>query len=121
MRNPVSFRFSQDIGKLYENAVLLELLRRFDKEQIFYWKSSKHEEVDFAIKKGLKIVQLIQVCYDLENPETKKREIKSLMMASKELKCSSLLVLTEDYEAEQKSDGRKIIYMPLWRWLLENE
>lgn len=119
LRNAVSFRFSEDMGKLYENAVVLELMRRYNKEQLFYWKSSKYEEVDFVVKPGLKIQQLIQVCYNLEDKEVKKRELKALLKASKELKCNNLLVLTEDYESKDKSDGKRITYIPLWRWMLQ--
>jgi len=119
MRNAVSFRFSEDMGKLYENATAIELIKRFGKESIFYWKSSKHKEVDFVLKQGLKIKQLIQVCYDLENIEAKKREIKTLLEASKELRCSNLLIITEDKEDEEKIKGKTIKYIPLWKWLLE--
>ena len=118
MRNAVSFRFSEDIGKIYENAVAIELVKRFDKENIFYWKSSKHEEVDFVVKKGLKIGQLIQVCYNIDDQETKKREIKPLLKASKELKCKNLIVVTEDRESEEKLKGGKVKFIPLWKWLL---
>jgi len=121
IRNAVSFRFSEDMGKIYENAVAIELIKRFDKENIFYWKCSKHEEVDFIVKKGLKIEQLIQVCYSLDSQETKKRETKALLKASKELGCRNLLVLTEDFESEQKAGGIKIVYVPLWRWLLQQK
>ena len=109
------------MGKIYENAVAIELIKRFDKENIFYWKCSKHEEVDFIVKKGLKIEQLIQVCYSLDSQETKKRETKALLKASKELGCRNLLVLTEDFESEQKLGGIKIVYVPLWRWLLQQK
>ncbi|MBI5065609.1 hypothetical protein HZA97_05215 [Candidatus Woesearchaeota archaeon] len=42
--------------------------------------------------------QLIQVCYNIADPITKKREVTALLKASKELKCSNLLVITENYE-----------------------
>jgi predicted AAA+ superfamily ATPase len=29
-------------------------------------------------------------------------------------------VITEDYEAEEKIKGRKIIFTPFWKWLLSN-
>ena len=63
--------------------------------------------------------KLLQVCYDVENPETKRREIKALVKASDELKCNTLLIITKDYEGEEKKDNKKITYVPLWKWLLE--
>src|SRR3989344_7067126 len=117
-----AFKFSPDIGKLYENFVAIEL-KKLDinnKINLYYWKNNLNEEVDFVIKEGIKIKQLIQVCYNINDYETKKREIKSLLKASKELKCGDLLVITEDFEDEEKTKGKKIKYVPLWKWLTEN-
>lgn len=120
-----AFKFSLDIGKLYENMVAIELkkLEVNSKANIYYWKNNLQEEVDFVVKEGLKIKQLIQVCYDVGNIETKNREIRALLKASKELKCKDLLIITENYEAEKQASwfgiNGKIKFMPLWKWLLE--
>ncbi|RLI90980.1 MAG: ATP-binding protein, partial [Candidatus Altiarchaeales archaeon] len=74
-------------------------------------------EVDFVVKEGLKVKELIQVCYDLDF-NTKQRELKALVKASKELNCNSLLVITWDHEAEEEFRGKKIEFRPLWKWLL---
>jgi len=62
------------------------------------------------------------VCYDISNYHTKEREIKSLIKASKELKCSDLFIITMDYENEeffnQDNNKKKIRFVPLWKWLL---
>ncbi len=118
-----AFKFSPDTGKLYENLVAIELkkLEMRGLASIYYWKNPQHEEVDFVVKRGDKI-QLIQVCYNIEDPKTKEREIRALIKASKELKCRNLLVITEDYEAKEQASWfgvkRKIKYIPLWKWLL---
>ncbi|MBI2044550.1 ATP-binding protein [Candidatus Pacearchaeota archaeon] len=115
----MGFKFSEDLGKLYENAVAVELLRRANlTTKVFYWHDQQQNEVDFVVKDKLKIEQLIQVCYDIDNPDTKKREIKALLKASEELKCKNLLVITKDEEREEKVESKKIRYMPLWKWLL---
>ncbi|MDP3765905.1 MAG: ATP-binding protein, partial [Nanoarchaeota archaeon] len=119
LRNLLSFKFSQDNGWLYQNVVANSLMKRFGKDKLFYWMSPTKEEVDFVVKPDLKVQQLIQVCYNIADPATKKREVKSLLKASKELRCSSLLVITESYEADEKFDGKKIKYLPLWKWLLQ--
>ena len=119
LKNIVSFRFSKDKGRIMENIVFLELFKR--KYQIFYWKSIEQKEVDFVVKKDLKIKQLIQVCLNLEELQTKKREIEALLSASKKLKCNNLLVITFDYEAEEKIKEKKINFIPLWKWLLEQK
>ena len=119
--NSVGLKFSKDFGKMYENAVFLKLKNMAfanPSVNVFYWKNIQHEEVDFAVKEGIKIKQLVQVCYDVENLNTKKRETKALLKASKELKCNNLLVISKDYEGEEKLDGKKIKFIPLWKWLL---
>jgi len=116
LKNLISFKFSGDLGRLIENLVFLELLR--NKKELYYWKSQK-EEVDFIIKKENRIEQLIQVCYSLENEKTKEREINGLLRASDELKCKNLLVISWDYEGEGEFKGKKIKFIPLWKWLLK--
>lgn len=63
--------------------------------------------------------ELIQVCWDLSDPKTKKREIDSLIKASQALKCNNLLVVTSDFEGEEKIKERRIKFLPLWKWLLQ--
>ncbi|MBI5180364.1 MAG: AAA family ATPase, partial [Nitrospirae bacterium] len=38
--------------------------------------------------------------------------------AASEAKCKNLIVLTWDYEAEERLDDKQINYLPLWKWLL---
>ncbi|MEM3712961.1 MAG: ATP-binding protein [Thermoproteota archaeon] len=119
---PSVFQFSEKIGDRMENAVFLELKRRQNEYpllEFFYWKDRQQNEVDFVIKEGLKIKQLIQVTYASGKDEVEKREIKGLMKAGKELKCKDLLIITWDYEDEIEIENRKIVCKPLWRWLIE--
>ncbi|PKP59911.1 MAG: hypothetical protein CVT88_04360 [Candidatus Altiarchaeales archaeon HGW-Altiarchaeales-1] len=119
------YQFKDDFGKLYENIVAIELkkLEMNNIANIYYWKNSLQEEVDFVVKRGIKIEQLIQVCYNIENAETKKREIRALIKASEELRCPNLVIIgNEDKEEEVEWFGtkRKIKFISLWKWLLEN-
>ncbi len=120
--NAIAFRFRENLGRLIENCVALELLRQKSTSspdtEIYYWKNPQGLEVDFLIKKGINIKELIQVCYNLDNLNTKERELKSLVKASEDTGCSKLLVITWDYENEEEYRGKKIIYIPLWKWLL---
>jgi predicted AAA+ superfamily ATPase len=100
----------------------IELLRRFGligKTKIFYWKDYQQHEVDFVIKEGLKVKQLIKVTYASSKCEIEKREIRSLLKASELLKCKNLLCITWDYGDEIKIDNKKIVFEPLWKWLLK--
>ncbi|MDO8459487.1 MAG: ATP-binding protein [Nanoarchaeota archaeon] len=119
-----AFRLSPDTGKLYENVVACKLKKEEvdGKLKFYYWKNQQQEEVDFIIKEGIKVKQLIQVCFNINNLETKNREIRALIKAGKELKCSHLLIITEDTESKEKmewfGDKATINYIPLWKWLL---
>lgn len=115
LRNFVSFRFSEDIGKLYENAVFIELKRR--KKEVYYWKGNG--EVDFLVKEGLKVKELIQVCQDISDEKTKKREVNGLVEAAKVFKIKKGVIITEEDSGEMENNGIKIKLIPLWLWLLE--
>lgn len=120
--NLLSTRFTKNRGRLYENLVFVELKRRQANDpnlELYYWQSQRKEEVDFVLKHGLKVKQLIQVCCDINDYDTKKRETKALLKASKELNCDNLFVITEDYEAVEELNGKRVVYIPLWRWILQ--
>jgi hypothetical protein len=110
-------RVTLDYGKLMENIVFLELKRQ-NKE--IYWYSRSNYEVDFLIKDGLKVNQLIQVCYSLDSEETRKREIKALIKTSKDVKCKDLLIITWDEEREENINSIIVRVIPLWKWLLSS-
>jgi predicted AAA+ superfamily ATPase len=75
--------------------------------------------VDFVIAKaGLKAEQLIQVCWDIRDNKTKDREIAGLLKAMDAFGLKEGLIITEDYEADEKIGAKKIIFAPLWKWLL---
>jgi len=117
-----SSKFSKNLGRLMENLVAQHLIKISCQNPllgIYYWKNKRGQEVDFVLKSQKKVKQLIQACYNLSDPETKNREIDSLLNAGKELNCNNLLVVTSDYEGEEKIDGEKIKFIPLWKWLLK--
>lgn len=121
LRNAVAFQLSKNTGSAYETIVAIHL-KRYAKE-IYYWKSPQQEEVDFVIKENTKIRQLIQVCYNIipdKNPNLKNRELKALLKASTEFKCNNLLVITSEYDGEERYGKKTIRYISLWRWLLED-
>jgi len=124
LSNAVGFRFSENIGRLAENVVFLELKRRqtFNPDlELYYWKDVHHREVDFVLKEGTKVTQLIQVCWNIEDAQTKERELRSLAKAMNELDVKEALVVTEDYDADEAFKGKQVKCIPLWKWLLEIE
>ncbi|MEM3718688.1 MAG: ATP-binding protein [Candidatus Bathyarchaeia archaeon] len=114
-------KFSEDMGKLMENTVFLELIRSTNRKpmlEIYYWKSNQKGEVDFILKEGLRIEELIQVTYAAGKDEIDKREISSLLEASKKTGCNNLLIITWDYEDKATIENKTINFTPLWKWLI---
>lgn len=111
--NITGFRFSDNLGKLYENTVFLSLLE--GGKEVYYFKN--RGECDFLIKEGQRIVSAIQVSYEIK--ENREREVNGLLEAMDAFKLKEGLIITEDKEEEERIDGREIVYMPLWKWLLK--
>lgn len=116
-----TLRFSENVGKLMENAVFLELLRLTSRKpmfEIYYWKSGHQGEVDFPLKESVNLKHLVRLTYAMGRGEVGKREVKSLLEASEKTSCNDLLMVTRDYEEEGKFDGKTFRFIPLWKWLL---
>ncbi|VVB50479.1 AAA domain protein [uncultured archaeon] len=117
IRNAVCLRFSNDTGRLAETVVFLEIKRRND--EVYYWKSNDGYEVDFVVKSGQKITELIQVAWDVSDEAVQMREERALWYAMEELEVDSGIIITEDYERSLEKNGKIINYLPMWEWLLK--
>ncbi len=120
------FRFSEDIGKLMENAVFLELKRKQNENpllEIYYYRDYQQREVDFVLKRGLAVEQLIQVTYASDRAGIGKREAEALLKVSSEFKCKNLTIITWDYEGKLaltvENKHKQINCIPLWKWLIK--
>jgi len=120
--NSIAFKFIENTGKLMENLVAVELFRRksywHNDWEIYYWKDYQQHEVDFIVKDGPDVKQLIQVIYASGKDEIEKRETEGLIKGSEELNCKNLLLITHDYEDEIKIENKTIMCLPLWKWLI---
>ena len=95
-----AFNLSENLGRLLENQVFVELLRRgyIPGQTLFYYRTRNDREIDFVTRKGAKVEQLIQVCYDMTYEKTRKRELDALVEAAEELHCDNLLVITNSQQ-----------------------
>ena len=109
-----SASFSEDKGKMLENMVFLALRKKY--KEIFYFQ--ENGECDFVLKEGVKIVQAIQVCYNLIE-QNKERELMGLSEAMEKFKLKEGMILTYNQEDEIKFKDKKIKLVPVWKWLLE--
>lgn len=113
-----AFSLGDNLGRLLENQVFVELLRRgYDTEKsLFYYRSRNDKETDFVTRKGNRIESLIQVCYDLSSPKTEKREVDSLVECAGELKCDRLMIVTWGEERVIEKNGYRIEVVPVRKW-----
>lgn len=121
------FRFSQNEGSLMENLVAIALRQRelAGTVRLFYWKNAQGQEVDFILQQGGNVVALLQVCTDLTDDRTHRREINALLTAGRDLACTNRIVLSLEHEHTEKAEWfgiqGTIRYIPLWKWLQEPE
>lgn len=112
--NAVSFRFSENIGRIFENLVYLVLRRQG--ADVFYWKGKG--EVDFLIRKGTKVDKLINVCWDL-NKNNEKRELAGLCEAMEKFNLDTAEIIVNGYDDQVEIKGTKIIIRNFFSWLKE--
>jgi len=108
----IGFNFSENKGRILENIVFLELLRR--KKDVFYYSGKK--ECDFVIKEGLNIVETIQVSHKIDQ-SNEQREYQGLLEAMSMFNLKQGLLLSYDTEKTINSGSDTIIVMPVWKWL----
>jgi hypothetical protein len=116
LRNAISFRFSQDLGRLAENVVALQLLGQA--RELFYFGNGS--ACDFIVKQNGKFLP-VQVSYsDLSDEKTKARAFQGLLAALKQLKQKEGLLLTDDVERVEQLGNLRIRLQPVWKFLLED-
>lgn len=113
-----AFSLSDNLGRLLENQVFIELLRRgYDPDKsMFYYRLRNDKEVDFVLRRGTQVECLIQVCYDMSSPKTEKRETDALVECGAELNCSNLYVVTNHDERTILKKGFTIKVVPIMKF-----
>ena len=112
----VAFSFSENRGRSLENIVFLQLLRLHEHKNIYYYKTSKDNEVDFYLsEKKL----FIQVCQSVFDSATRERECRALKEAKSEVRGSRGIILTEDEKDNINYSGMVIPVIPIYEWLLK--
>ena len=97
---------------LLENQVAIRLRQLYGDQVCFYHRGI---EVDFYVPEK----QLaIQVCTSLSDPETRKRELKSLSAMAKQFDLKEKLIITKDEETTLEENGGSVQVLPVWKWLL---
>lgn len=111
--NRLGFHFSENKGRILENLVYIELLRRG--KEVYYFAGKN--ECDFLVKDGLKITGAIQVTYQLDASNSE-REYKGLKEAMLIHQLGQGLLLTADETTSNNEIPEGIKILPVWKWLL---
>ena len=120
MRQAVLMPQSEDKGKLLENIVALELFRRRGADRkMFYWQDGR--ECDFVVQREEHVEELIQVTWDIEDEDTRKREIDGIKEAAKGTNCNKLTIVTREQKETIEEDGFKIEVVGVEEWLTREE
>lgn len=106
---------SADTGHHLENLVYLELRRRG--EVIGYHRTASGREVDFVWLDRHGDQHLVQVCADLGDDATRKRELGALAEAMDEVPHESAFVVSIHEDGFAKADHKEVRLVPAWRWL----
>jgi len=102
---------------LLENLVAIKLQQLFGAE-VYYYQNGV--EVDFYIPEK----QLaIQVCYNIDDEATRKRELNALLKMGKQFENLKLMIITKDDSSlnitkEIEIVNHAIEIIPIWKWLL---
>ena len=84
-----------------------------------YYLKDRSGECDFVVCDGNKVLQCIQVSYDISSAKTRNREINGLLLAYRKTQCNNLLLLT-DHEYEELDKGNLHIQIkPVYEWCSE--
>lgn len=110
-----------NLGWRLESMVLLQLLRESNLlGNDIYYLADRSGECDFIVCHENKVLQAIQVSYDISNPKTKDRELAGLKLAKSRTGCTNLLLLTDHEYEDIEEKGVIIKVRPFYEWALGN-
>ena len=117
--NILTIDFTNNYGKLLENAVYLYLKQNIEdnyEQKIFYHKNTK--ECDFVLFDNKKIKTIIQVSHSIEDSKTLVRELSGLKQAMEAYKLNMGYIITSEQEYTIKEDNYTIEVLSAYKLFL---
>ncbi|QQG40751.1 MAG: ATP-binding protein [Candidatus Levyibacteriota bacterium] len=111
LRNFNTLNVRPDWGQCAENMTYMELKK--NNVSVSYWQGKK--EIDFVILNPT--ISLLNVSY---TDDMHHREIEGLVEGLKEFKIEEGTILTKNYSSTKEMEGKKLLFVPLWAWLILN-
>lgn len=116
LQKMVSFQHSPNLGSNLENIIFLQLRQKH--KDLYYYHTQSSREIDFAVREGNQITQLIQVCWEMNNPDTRAREIQALLEAMEETKLKTGVIVTSYQKETIKHRSKTIQLIPAGEFCL---
>jgi len=95
MVRSLTLDYEKNLGRLFKNVVYLDLRRQGYK--VHYYLTSEHYEIDFLAQTARGEKKLVQVAWNINDPETLKREERALQAGIKELKIPGEIITLDSY------------------------
>jgi len=112
---------ADDTGHLLENAVYMELRRRYSRlhdDAISYF-AEKAGSADFVVDTGSEAPRILQVCTTLSESGTRQRELRGAEAAMEQLGVTESTLVTLYEHDRISTPAGTINVVPAWRWSLE--
>ena len=112
----------ENMGWRLENVVYIELLRRcahLYQDEYYYKPTPRAKEIDFVVCDQNKVVELIQVAYEIDSKKALERETSSLVKASDALSCNNLTLIAFSDTRDVEVNGKTIHIISALDWLLQ--
>ena len=111
LMSAMNFKYTDDYGMLLENLVFMHL--RSQGREITYYKGTA--ECNFVIHQSEKPIQAIQVCYQMADKNTRKRELRGLKEACNFLGLKKGTIVTLEEEETFMEDGIEVTVLPYYK------
>lgn len=121
LASAVAHPSADDTGHLLENAVYLELRRRYSRlhdDAISYF-AEESGAADFVVDTGTDEPRILQVCATLSESETRAREVRGAQAAMAKLGVKASTIVTLYEHDSITTPAGSITVIPAWRWMLE--
>ena len=116
--NSITWQFSENLGKLFENLLFIWLRQKF-KNNVFFYKNSA--ECDFIIFDRGKPLYCIQASFGISDEETKSREIKGLLEAMDYFGLKQGYIITAEQEEELQVSDKQIFVKPAYKVMIDGK
>ena len=83
--------------------------------EVYYFKGDQEVDLYANIEGGV----LVNVSYDISSPATFQREITALTEGMAYFGLDKSYLVTKEREETLQLQGKEIIIVPMWKWLLQ--